>query len=65
MKKIKQHLEETFQLVSSVPVKGDAVDVMAVVRANLKNAYRLLEEKEETSEPSNRHTANQADEKTG
>ena len=46
MKEIKQHLEEAFQLASSIPVKGDAVDVMAVVRANLKNAYRLLEEKE-------------------
>ena len=46
MKEIKKHLEEAFQLLSSVPVKGDAVDVMAVVRANLKNAYRLLEEKE-------------------
>ena len=46
MKKIKQHLEEAFQLASSIPVKGDAVDVMAVVRANLKNAYQLIEEKE-------------------
>lgn len=46
MKKIKQHLEEAFQLASSIPVKGDAVDLMAVVRANLKNAYRLLDEKE-------------------
>ena len=64
MKKIKQHLEEAFQLVSSVPVKGDAVDVMAAVRVNLRTAYRLLEEKEEAFEPSNRHTTNHADEKT-
>ena len=46
MKKIKQHLEEAFQLASSIPIQGDAVDVMAVVRVNLRTAYRLLEEKE-------------------
>ena len=44
MKEIKQHLEEAFQLISSIPVKGDAVDVMAVVRADLKTAYHLLNE---------------------
>lgn len=47
MKKIKQHLEEAFQLLSSIPVKGDAVDVMAVVRNNLRAAYRLLDDKKE------------------
>ena len=46
MKEIKQHLEEAFQLVSSIPVKGDAVDVIAVVRSDIKAAYRLAEEKE-------------------
>ena len=46
MKKIKQHLEEAFQLASSIPIQGDAVDVMAAVRVNLRTAYRLLEEKE-------------------
>ena len=52
MKEIKKHLEEAFQLASSIPVKGDAVDVMAVVRANLRTVYRLLEEKEvEATEP--------------
>ena len=50
MKKIKQHLEEAFQLVSSVPVKGDAVDVMAAARANLKAAYRLLDKEPEPEE---------------
>ena len=48
MKEIKQHLEEAFQLISSIPVKGDAVDVMAVVRADLKNAYHLINEKEKS-----------------
>ena len=47
MKKIKQHLEEAFHLVSSIPVKGDSVDVMAAVRNNLRAAYRLLDEKKE------------------
>ena len=48
MKEIKQHLEEAFQLVSSIPVKGDAVDVMAVVRSDIRAAYRLLEEQEKS-----------------
>ena len=47
MKEIKQHLEEAFQLASSISVKGDAVDVMAAVRNNLRAAYRLLDEKKE------------------
>ena len=46
MKEIKQYLEEAFQLASSIPVKGDAVDVMAVVRSDIRAAYRLLEEEE-------------------
>ena len=53
MKKIKQHLEEAFQLVSSIPVKGDSVDVMAVVRNNLRVAYRLLDEKKEPEKEEN------------
>lgn len=55
MKEIKKHLEEAFQLVSSVTVKGDAVDVIAAARANLRAAYHLLDkqlepEKAEDSE---------------
>ena len=50
MKEIKKHLEEAFQLASSIPVKGDAVDVMAAARANLRAAYRLLDEKGPESE---------------
>ena len=46
MKKIKQHLEEAFQLASSIPVTGDAVDVMAVVRSDIRAAYHRLEQKE-------------------
>lgn len=47
MKEIKQHLEEAFQLLSSIPVKGDAVDVMAAARANLRAAYHLLDKQPE------------------
>ena len=46
MKTMKEDLEETFRLVSAIPVSGEAVDVMAVVRADLKAAYKLLEEQE-------------------
>ena len=48
MKEIQQHLEEAFRLISSIPVKGDFIDIMAVARNNLRTAYRLLDEKKES-----------------
>ena len=50
MKEVKKHLEEAFQLVSSVTVKGDAVDVIAAARANLRAAYHLLDKRPYTEE---------------
>lgn len=50
MKEVKKHLEEAFQLLSSIPVKGDAVDVMAAVRVNLRSAYHLLNRQEAEDE---------------
>lgn len=48
MNEIKQRLEEAFQLLSTISVKGNEVDSMAVARANLRAAYRLLDERKES-----------------
>ena len=48
MKEVKKHLEEAFKLISSVTVKGDAVDVIAAARANLRAAYHLLDKQPDT-----------------
>ena len=50
MEAVKKHLESVFNLVSSIPVKGDAVDVMAAARANLRAAYHLLDKQPDTEE---------------
>ena len=50
MKEVKKLLEEAFQLVSSITVKGDAVDVIAAARANLRAAYHLLDKQPDTEE---------------
>lgn len=43
MKDIMNDINGAFQMISSIPVAGDAVDTMAVARAKLKEAYRKLE----------------------
>lgn len=43
MKDIMNDINSAFQMISSIPVAGDAVDTMAVARAKLKEAYRKLE----------------------
>lgn len=47
MNEVKKHLDTAFQLISTVPVKGDAVEVMAAARANLRAAYQLLDKQKE------------------
>ena len=39
MEEIMQELNSIYQAVSSIPVTGDAVDTMAVVRAKLRKVY--------------------------
>lgn len=43
MRDIMKDVDSAFQMISSIPVAGDAVDAMAVARAKLKDAYRKLE----------------------
>lgn len=44
MKETMQHLDEAFRLLSKIPVAGEAVDLMAMARQELRAAYRLLQE---------------------
>ena len=39
MAEIMKDLETAFKATSAIPVTGDAVDALAVVRANLRKAY--------------------------
>ena len=41
MSEIQKELDEVYKLVSVVQVSGDAVDVIATVRARLRKAYEL------------------------
>ena len=43
MEEIMKYLEAAFKATSAIPVTGDAVDALAVVRANLRKAYAETE----------------------
>lgn len=43
MEEIMKDLETAFKATSAIPVTGDAVDAMAVVRAKLRKAYAEAE----------------------
>ena len=43
MEEIMNDLETAFKATSAIPVTGDAVDALAVVRANLRKAYAEAE----------------------
>ena len=43
MDEIMKYIEDAFKATSAIPVTGDAVDVLAVVRANLRKAYAEAE----------------------
>ena len=43
MEEIMKDLETDFKATSAIPVTGDAVDAMAVVRAKLRKAYAEAE----------------------
>lgn len=45
MKNVLNELEAAFNIVSTISVKGDDVDAMAVVRNKLKKAYKELQAK--------------------
>ena len=43
MEEIMKYLEAAFKATCAIPVTGDAVDALAVVRANLRKAYAEAE----------------------
>ena len=44
---IKEHINKAFTYISTMLVKGDAVDYVAAARYELKEAFKLLEEKQD------------------
>lgn len=47
MDEIKKELNNAYRMLSAIPVSGDAVDVMAAVKACIRGIYQKLDEKEE------------------
>lgn len=45
--KIKKLMDSAYNLLSTVPVTGDAVERMAVARQQLRQAYKLLDAAEQ------------------
>lgn len=49
MEKILQDLDSTFRLISSIPVSGEAVDLMAAARNNLRKIHAEVKKLSEES----------------
>ena len=47
--KLKKEIDTAFGLISTLLVKGDAVDAVAAAKASLRRAYALLSDSEETA----------------
>ena len=46
--KLKKEIDTAFGLISTLLVKGDAVDAVAAAKASLRRAYALLSDSDET-----------------
>ena len=47
--KLKKEIDTAFGLISTLLVKGDAVDVVAAAKAALRRAYALVSDSDETA----------------
>lgn len=47
MNDLQQELDRIFMLISSVPVKGDSVELIAEARKRLRRLYQTISEEEE------------------
>ena len=47
--KLKKEIDTAFGLISTLLVKGDAVDAVATAKAALRRAYALVSDSEETA----------------
>lgn len=43
---LKNEIAEAFKQISSIPVSGEAVDMLAMAREHLRRAYKLCGEEE-------------------
>ena len=46
MDELKKHIDRAFRLLSGLSVSGDAVDVVAGIREELRAAYKLAEKED-------------------
>ena len=53
MKELMEELDTAFRLMSSVPVTGDAIDLMAGARAKLRHVFEELKKMDESEEKNN------------
>lgn len=51
MNELQKELDAVWNLLAGIPVKGDAVDIMAAARGGLRRAFKLAE-KNDTNKPS-------------
>ena len=56
MKQIKDHLNKAYQYLSKLQVSGDAVDLMAMIRIEMRNAWAAADELEEKERAKNENT---------
>ena len=47
--KLKKEIDTAFGLISTLLVKGDAVDAVAAAKAALRRAYAILSDSDETA----------------
>ena len=53
MNPVKKHLDNAFLWLSKIPVTGEAVDMMAMARQELREAFKSLPEEKPDSEVKN------------
>lgn len=46
MNELQKELDSVWNLLAGIPVRGDAVDIMAAARGGLRRAYKLAEPEE-------------------
>lgn len=44
MDKAKRHIDEAYKLISAIPVKEDAVELMASAKQHLREAFAIIKD---------------------
>ena len=50
MNELQKELDAVWNLLASIPVRGDAVDILAAARGGLRRAFKLAE-KDDSNKP--------------